>query len=318
MNISRQSNSTLSSTNKPRIAIQTPAPAAKRRRTSASSNDSGCQPDEQQQQQSGGNNNNNNNSSNNKYPSLVLTDEEKRLCEREGVRLPSHYPLSREEEKNLKRIRRKIRNKVSAQDSRKRKKEYVDAMEDRVKQCSEQNDELCKKIQLLESQNRTLAGQLKRLQQIIVNGGLKNSQTSTAMMVLLLSTALFLLPGFNKEQQQQQEAQKYDLDVINQAIKMPPMPGQSRSLLHFTQIKQEFESPAAPSGDAPEVKVNGAQNAIADSPATVKMEPLSGDHDYFVMSSKAPSSSPVGSYIEEDAPPEGYGPGKGRKRTAAE
>ena len=116
--------------------------------------------------------------------------------------MPSHYPLSREEERNLKRIRRKIRNKESAQSSRRRKKEYLDNMEDRVRACTEENSQLHKRIEQLESHNKTLASQLKRLHQIIVSGGFttRQNQTSTAMMVLLLSTALFLFPGFKDHQ----------------------------------------------------------------------------------------------------------------------
>merc|ERR1712045_41263 len=86
----------------------------------------------------------------------------------------------------------------------------------------------------------TLASQLKRLHNIIVSGGFqtRQNQTSTAMMVLLLSTALFLLPGFKDHQ----EAQKPEVD-ITQAIKVPPMPGHSRSLLQFAPtIKEEFNS----------------------------------------------------------------------------
>ena len=167
--------------------------APKRRRVSASSNDSGVDGDTRPSVSS---------QKRGKYPPLELSEEERRICEREGIKLPSHYPLSREEERNLKRIRRKIRNKVSAQDSRKRKKEYLDSMEDRVRACSEENDELHKRIEQLESQNKTLASQLKRLHQIIVSGGFttRQNQTSTAMMVLLLSTALFLIPGFKDHQ----------------------------------------------------------------------------------------------------------------------
>merc|ERR1712018_854581 len=121
-----------------------------------------------------------------KYPPLELSEEEKRICEREGIKLPTHYPLSREEERNLKRIRRKIRNNLSAQDSRKRKKEYLDNMEDRVRACTDENEELHKRIEQLETQNKTLASQLKRLHNIIINGGFttRQNQTSMAMMVL--------------------------------------------------------------------------------------------------------------------------------------
>merc|ERR1719391_571282 len=109
----------------------------------------------------------------NKYPALQLNEEEQKMAVKEGMKFPSHYPLTREEERNLKKIRRKIRNKLSAQDSRKRKREYMDSMEDRVKQCSDENQQLKEKITALETQNKTLAAQLRRLHQIVVNGGLR-------------------------------------------------------------------------------------------------------------------------------------------------
>merc|ERR1712241_1014571 len=203
-----------------RLAPRDPGPAAKRRRVSASSSDSGVEDTNFRHQ------------TDNKYPPLELNEEEQKMATKENMKFPSHYPLTREEERNLKKIRRKIRNKLSAQDSRKRKREYLDNMEDRVKAASDENQELQEKIKALESQNKTLAAQLRRLHQIVVNGGLRQGQTSTALMVLLLSTALFLIPGLGDKADS-----KNEID-IQSALKMPPMPGQSRSLLQFEGIER--------------------------------------------------------------------------------
>ncbi|XP_047502672.1 uncharacterized protein LOC125048160 isoform X1 [Penaeus chinensis] len=163
----------------------------------------------------------------NSFQQLTLSDEEKRLLKKEGIQLPSHYPLTKQEERELKRIRRKIRNKISAQDSRKRKKEYIDGLEDRVKACTEENQQLQKRIRTLEAQNESLLVQMRRFQSVLTGGGNSGRSqvnASTALMMLILSAALFIVPSVR------QDAAGSDSDLSLPASKMPSA-GHSRSLL---------------------------------------------------------------------------------------
>ncbi|XP_065789811.1 cyclic AMP-responsive element-binding protein 3-like protein 3 isoform X1 [Muntiacus reevesi] len=128
---------------------------------------------------------------------LVLTEDEKKLLAKEGITLPTQLPLTKYEERVLKKIRRKIRNKQSAQESRKKKKEYIDGLETRMSACTAQNQELQRKVLHLEKQNLSLLEQLKKLQAIVVQSTSKSVQTGTCIAVLLFSFALIVLPSIS-------------------------------------------------------------------------------------------------------------------------
>ncbi|XP_037021170.2 cyclic AMP-responsive element-binding protein 3-like protein 3 isoform X1 [Artibeus jamaicensis] len=128
---------------------------------------------------------------------LVLTEDEKKLLAKEGITLPTQLPLTKYEERVLKKIRRKIRNKQSAQESRKKKKEYIDGLESRMSACTAQNQELQRKVLHLEKQNLSLLEQLKKLQAIVLQSTSKSAQAGTCIAVLLLSFALIVLPSIS-------------------------------------------------------------------------------------------------------------------------
>ncbi|XP_030074402.1 cyclic AMP-responsive element-binding protein 3-like protein 3 isoform X2 [Microcaecilia unicolor] len=125
---------------------------------------------------------------------LILTEDEKKLLTKEGVTLPTKLPLTKYEERILKKVRRKIRNKQSAQESRKKKKEYIDGLETRMSTCTAQNHELHRKVMQLEKQNSSLLEQLKKLQNLVVQSTNKTAQAGTCIAVVLLSFALIIFP----------------------------------------------------------------------------------------------------------------------------
>ncbi|PIO62822.1 bZIP transcription factor [Teladorsagia circumcincta] len=56
--------------------------------------------------------------------------------------VPTRLPLSKAEEESLKIVRRKIKNKLSAQESRRKRKEYMDTLESRCQAYFNENSQL--------------------------------------------------------------------------------------------------------------------------------------------------------------------------------
>ncbi|XP_008298751.1 cyclic AMP-responsive element-binding protein 3-like protein 1 isoform X2 [Stegastes partitus] len=129
---------------------------------------------------------------------LMLTEEEKRTLVAEGYPVPNKLPLTKSEEKALKRVRRKIKNKISAQESRRKKKEYVECLEKKVESYTSENSDLWRKVENLETANRSLLQQLQKLQSLISGKVVPRSckmastQTGTCLMMVALCFVLVL------------------------------------------------------------------------------------------------------------------------------
>uniref|UniRef100_A0A3Q3GHD1 cAMP responsive element binding protein 3 like 4 n=1 Tax=Labrus bergylta TaxID=56723 RepID=A0A3Q3GHD1_9LABR len=102
------------------------------------------------------------------YPDLQLTEEEQKLLTQEGVA----------EERILKK------------DSRRRRKEYIDGWR-QAAACSAQNKELQRTVEQLEKR------QLRQLQTLIKQTVSKGAQTSTCLLIILVSLGLIIMPSFS-------------------------------------------------------------------------------------------------------------------------
>ncbi|XP_027695426.1 cyclic AMP-responsive element-binding protein 3 [Vombatus ursinus] len=227
------------------------------------------------------------------FPQLILTDEEKRLLEKEGLTLPETLPLTKAEERALKQVRRKIRNKQSAQESRRKKKVYVGGLESRVLACTAQNLELQNKVQLLEKQNLSLLDQLKKFQALVAEMTTKPTSNSTCVVVLLFSFCLLLFPVlYPSEIRGRQPAPT----MLSRQIRS--LPSDNHSLL--------LESPAWLTEEKSEVTLNPSADVTSLAPDNSSSDPLDRTSDEQILKSTDPTRSTLLS--SEAAEKQGWAP----------
>ncbi|XP_023719218.1 cyclic AMP-responsive element-binding protein 3-like protein 2 isoform X2 [Cryptotermes secundus] len=130
---------------------------------------------------------------------LLLTEEEKRTLLAEGYPIPTRLPLTKAEEKSLKKIRRKIKNKISAQESRRKKKEYMDALERKVEVLTGENTDYKKKIESLEENNASLLSQLQKLQALVARSSTASTTGTSTRVVRHTDTTTFTSSHMNQQ-----------------------------------------------------------------------------------------------------------------------
>ncbi|NXO28905.1 CREB3 protein, partial [Cisticola juncidis] len=221
-------------------------------------------------------------------PKLILTEEEKQLLEKEGVTLPTCLPLTKAEERVLRKVRRKIRNKQAAQDSRRRRKIYVDGLENRVAACTAENHELEKKVQQLQKQNMSLLKQLQKLQALVRRSAPKTTRRKTCTMIVVLSFCLVLSPSIRSPGSVKPQR---ELKVLSRQIREFPNEG-APDVQHDTELEGFSPEPGDPllSGNLSQSWKEGQSppnsgprsfnsNSSSDTPAAAGSEPDSPQSD---------------------------------------
>ncbi|NXE95871.1 CREB3 protein, partial [Menura novaehollandiae] len=216
------------------------------------------------------------------FPELVLTEEEKQLLEKEGVTLPTCLPLTKAEERILRKVRRKIRNKQAAQDSRRRRKIYVDGLENRVAACTAQNHELEKKVQQLQKQNMSLLRQLQKLQALVRRSAPKTTRRKTCTMIVVLSFCLVLSPSIRSPGSVEPQVER---KVLSRQIREFPNPG-APDVQHDADLEGFSPEPGDPllSGNLSQSREEGQSplnpgprpshsNSFSNPPAATGSEP---------------------------------------------
>ncbi|KAM4600772.1 cyclic AMP-responsive element-binding protein 3-like protein 4 [Polymixia lowei] len=223
------------------------------------------------------------------YPDLQLTEEEQKLLTQEGVSLPNNLPLTKAEERILKKVRRKIRNKQSAQDSRRRRKEYIDGLESRAAACSIQNKELQRTVEQLEKHNRSLLAQLRRFQSLIKQTASKGAQTSTCILIILVSLGLIIMPSFSPFSRGSSSDEDYKpTGVISRNILTDPassLPPTDEADSHTVQSDSQVPPDLSQSGppDSTTILKRPIENTeITDFEGVVQEESQSGNRSTLI------------------------------------
>lgn len=187
---------------------------------------------------------------------LVLTREEVKLIKQEGYEVPTKLPLSKADERMLKKIRRKIKNKISAQESRRKKKEYVDALEKEIAKYVDENKALKQRMTAIEKNQKTLT-QERDLLRNMIGKNLPAPTQGTALMVFAVFFAVLFgvwSPLTNKNSTDERAlslipAHNYQSVYQQQSNSIQSEGHKSRVLLSIDDYDQYQHGPYLPSNN---------------------------------------------------------------------